>query len=65
MRVSDDLDRLKKLFRALLDSVARTKGELEIILLAYAEGSVWQGLANIHNIQEWRDTAALVPMDWR
>ncbi|MCB1228425.1 MAG: DUF3732 domain-containing protein [Verrucomicrobiales bacterium] len=64
-RVSDDLERLQRLFKTLSDAVTRTKGGLQIILLEHAEPETWKGIPNFSMPDgQWRDDNALIPLDW-
>jgi uncharacterized protein YlxW (UPF0749 family) len=65
-RVSDDLQRLQRLFKTLSDAVARTKGGLQIILLEHAEPETWKGIPHFSMPDgQWRDDNALIPLDWK
>lgn len=65
-RVSDDLQRLQRLFKTLSDAVTRTKGGLQIILLEHAEPETWKGISNFSMPDgQWRDDNALIPLDWK
>jgi hypothetical protein len=63
--LSDDLARLKLVFRALSEAVDRTSKGLQIIVLEHADATVWKGIPNVHQVQEWRDQDALVPLEWK
>ncbi len=62
--LSDDLARLKRVFKALSEAIIRTKRGLQIIVLEHADATVWHGVPHVRQIAEWRDSDALVPMDW-
>jgi hypothetical protein len=62
--LSDDLARLKLVFKALSEAITRTKSGLQIIVLEHADATVWKGIPNVHQVQEWRDDDALIPLDW-
>ncbi len=65
-RFSDDLERLRRLFRALSDAVARTKQGLQIILLEHAEPETWHGIAHFSMPDgQWREDGALIPSAWK
>lgn len=65
-RLSDDLQRLQRLFYTLSDAVDRTKCGLQIILLEHAEPETWKGIAHFSMPDgQWRDDNALIPLDWK
>jgi hypothetical protein len=65
-RFSDDLERLRRLFRALSDAVGRTKKGLQIILLEHAEPETWDGIPHFSMPDgQWRENNALIPLDWK
>jgi hypothetical protein len=63
--VDDDLQRLKRVFKALSEATVRTGRGLQIIVLEHAEDSVWDGIPHIKKLHEWRDNDALIPLDWK
>ncbi len=65
-RVSDDLRRLQRLFKALSDAVTRTDKGLQIILLEHAEPETWKGIPHFSMPDgQWREEGALIPDDWK
>jgi phage shock protein A len=64
-RFSDDMDRLRKLFKTLSEAIDRTKSGLQIILLEHAEPITWKGIRHFSMPDgEWRESAALIPANW-
>lgn len=64
-RISDDLERLKKLFAAIAKAVDRTNRGLQIIVLEHAGESVWHELEHVKQVAEWRENDALIPLNWK
>lgn len=62
---SDDLTQTRKIFIAAADCVKRTKNKLQIIIVEHAPEITWQGIDNIHKVDEWRGDKALIPKSWR
>ncbi|XHR31038.1 MAG: DUF3732 domain-containing protein [Chthoniobacteraceae bacterium] len=63
--LSDDLDRLKRVFMALSDAIKRTERGLQIIVIEHADATVWKGIEHVKQMAEWRDKDALIPLDWK
>ncbi|MGJ8592925.1 MAG: DUF3732 domain-containing protein [Aquaticitalea sp.] len=64
---SDDIERVKRIFKALNEAIVRTKGKLQIIVLEHAGSNVWSEFASVHKVFRWRDDEddkALIPDDW-
>jgi hypothetical protein len=62
---SDDLTQTRKIFIAAADCINRTKNKLQIIFVEHAPEITWQGIDNIHMVDEWRGENALIPNSWR
>lgn len=61
---SDDLTQTRKIFESASDCVVRTKGKFQIIIVEHAPEITWEGISNIHLVEEWRGTTALIPSTW-
>jgi hypothetical protein len=61
---SDDLSQTRKIFESASDCILRTKGKFQIIIVEHAPEITWEGISNIHLVEEWRGTAALIPSAW-
>jgi len=61
---SDDVARVQRIFAALSEAVARTKKRLQIVVIDHVGEAYWEGIPNIHVIERWRGTDALIPSDW-
>jgi len=65
-KFSDDLERLRRLFRTLSDAVTRTNMGLQIILLEHAEPETWHGIPHFTMPDgQWREGNALIPLNWK
>ncbi|MCC6584557.1 MAG: DUF3732 domain-containing protein [Chitinophagales bacterium] len=69
-KVSDkdeDVDRVKKIFKALESAIIRTKGNLQVIVLEHVGDYAWKDYENMHLVKRWREDEednALIPRDW-
>jgi hypothetical protein len=61
---SDDLTQTRKIFESASDCLKRTKGKFQIIILEHAPKITWEGIANIHLVEDWSGDKALIPKDW-
>lgn len=61
---SDDLTQTRKIFMAAANSVERTKNKLQVIIVEHAPEITWQGIDNIHKVDEWIGEKGLIPIDW-
>lgn len=61
---SDDLTQTRKIFESASNCLNRTKGKFQIIIVEHAPEITWQGIDNIHLVDEWRGNKALIPFDW-
>jgi predicted nucleic acid-binding Zn-ribbon protein len=61
---NDDFNQTRKIFEVASDCIARTKGKFQIIIVEHAPEITWQGVSNIHLVDEWRNDKALIPKDW-
>ena len=61
---SDDLTQTRKIFESASECVKRTKGKFQIIIVEHAPEITWEGISNIHLVEEWRGTKALIPSTW-
>jgi hypothetical protein len=61
---SDDLTQTRKIFKAAAQSLEKTKNKLQVIILEHAPEITWQGINNIHKVDEWINEKGLIPIDW-
>jgi hypothetical protein len=61
---SDDVSRVQRIFRALSESVKRTKKRLQIVVIDHVGEAYWQSIPNVHVVERWRGDEALIPADW-
>lgn len=63
--VSEDIEGVRKIFRALADAIERTKRALQVIVTDHAGPITWTGIERIHVVEEWReDKDFLIPRSW-
>ena len=60
----EDVDAVQKAFHVMGNVTAAAKDRLQIIVLDHAPRSVWGGIPNVVEVEEWRDGRKLVPMEW-
>ncbi len=59
-----DVDAVRKVFVAMSQAVAATSEGFQIIVLDHATKSVWGGIQLVHEVEDWRDGLALIPVEW-
>lgn len=74
MQVSDDhqledkdRENVTKMFQTIADSIHDTEGKWQAIILEHAGRGIYQTLidsGDLHEVEEWRNTAKLIPEDW-
>lgn len=60
----EDIDAVRKVFQVLDKFIKSSKGAMQILVLDHAPKTVWEGIDNIHFVEEWRNGVKLVPSDW-
>ncbi|MDB6122911.1 MAG: hypothetical protein JWQ71_1904 [Pedosphaera sp.] len=61
---SDDIKRVQRIFRALSEAVSRTNKRLQIIVIEHVGEAYWSGIPNVHVVERWRGSDALIPPHW-
>lgn len=62
---SDDVSRVRRIFRALSAAVERTGNRLQIVIIDHVGDTAWEGIPDVHVIERWRGDDALIPQSWR
>lgn len=61
----EDILAVKRIFEAMSDVMEKTNHHMQIIVLEHAHESAWEGINNIHLVEEWRgENNKLVPNEW-
>lgn len=60
----EDIEAVRKAFTVMGKMVGASNGKFQIIVLDHADSSVWGGLQNVEQVEEWRGGTALVPAAW-
>lgn len=61
----EDILAVKKIFEVMSDAMEKTNHHMQIIVLEHAHESAWEGINNIHLVEEWRgENNKLVPNEW-
>lgn len=60
----EDVEAVSKVFRALSDAIDEDNRGLQFIVLDHAPPAVWNGIPNIHYVEEWRGNNRLIPLAW-
>lgn len=50
----EDILAVKKIFEAMSEAMEKTKHRMQIIVLEHADESAWEGVSNMHLVEEWR-----------
>lgn len=67
---SEDWENTRKIFETCSKFFEATHGETQIIILEHAPATTWEGLNNIHEVDNWRGQSgnpeyrALIPYEW-
>jgi hypothetical protein len=59
-----DVDAVRKVFVAMSQAVTATSEGFQIIVLDHAGKSVWGGIPLVHEVEDWRNGLALIPVEW-
>lgn len=61
----EDILAVKKIFEAMSEAMEKTKHQMQIIVLEHADESAWEGVSNMHLVEEWRgENNKLIPNEW-
>ena len=61
----EDILAVKKIFEAMSEAMEKTKHRMQIIVLEHADESAWEGVSNMHLVEEWRgENNKLIPNEW-
>jgi hypothetical protein len=60
----EDIEAVRKVFAAVSAETILAEGRLQVVLLDHAAQDVWNGIDNIHLVDEWRGGEKLVPLAW-
>ena len=59
-----DLVQVRKIFKALSTGLDRMEKKVQFIVVEHAPPLTWEGIENIHLVDEWRGENALIPINW-
>ncbi len=63
--IEEETNGVKLIFKTLSHAIARSKGNLQILITEHAEPPMWEGLEHIKLIDIWRgDNDFLIPREW-
>jgi len=63
--VSEDIEGVRRIFRALSEGIKRTDGRLQVLVTDHAGSITWQGVERVNVVAEWRgDNDYLIPREW-
>lgn len=60
----DEIEAVKKIFETLSLSVSKQEASWQFIVLDHADKGIYGGLANVHEVDEWRNGRKLIPPEW-
>lgn len=62
--LDEDVDAIRKTFKVLDYFCRKFSPRFQVIVFDHASDSVWGNLSATHLVEEWRDGAKLVPLEW-
>lgn len=60
----NDAEAVKKMFIALSESVKKTNGDWQAIVLEHADKSIYGNISDINEVEVWRKGNKLIPLEW-
>lgn len=61
----DDIKAVKKIFKTMSTAMEKTNHQMQIIVLEHANELAWEGINNVHLVEEWRgENNKLIPNEW-
>ena len=60
----EDEEAVRKMFQTLADSVRSSNGFWQVIVLDHARAEIYNGIADVVEIAEWRNGKKLIPLNW-
>jgi len=60
----EDEEAVRKVFVAMAQAVSASGMGFQIIVLDHAAKAVWGGIPLVHEVEEWRNGSALIPIQW-
>lgn len=61
---SEDEEAVRSMYITLRDSVARTRGAWQCIVVDHADASIYGSLEGVHEVEVWRQGNKLIPAYW-
>ncbi|MDT3723023.1 DUF3732 domain-containing protein [Pseudomonas oryzihabitans] len=62
--LDEDVDAVKGIFKTLSDSVGAMGGKWQCIVLDHAGMDIYDGIADVHEVDVWRNGKKLIPSHW-
>jgi DNA repair ATPase RecN len=59
-----DVEAVRRILKGMATAIEATRGALQVIVLEHASESVWSGISLVHQVADWRDGDALIPLSW-
>lgn len=60
----EDEEAVRKVFVAMAQAITAAPKGFQIIVLDHAPKSVWSAIDLVHEVEEWRNGKALIPVQW-
>jgi hypothetical protein len=60
----EDVEAVRKVFSLLARGTTGVRGRFQVIVLDHAGQDVWNNVAGVHLVEEWRGGLKLVPEEW-
>lgn len=60
----NDINAVKQIFTTIANSIQRTKGAWQAIILEHADSGTYADIPNVHEVEVWRNGKKLIPEEW-
>lgn len=60
----NDAEAVKKMFIALSESVKKSNGAWQAIIMEHADSGVYGNIEGVHEVEVWRNGRKLIPLEW-
>lgn len=60
----EDVGAVKGIFKTLVNSVEKSKGSWQCIVLDHADSDIYGDIEGVYEVDEWREGKKLIPTEW-
>ncbi len=61
---NEDIEAVKKIFKAVASSILSKNGAWQSIILDHADSDIYGDIDGVHEVDIWRDGIKLIPQEW-